>query len=109
MRDPHIVEAIRSKYAALLDDLDERGRRRWAAVEARALGRGGIAAVARATGLSDRTVRTGLKELDSPEPLAGARQRRAGGGRKPHTVTQPTLREAPGLPHYTCRDSLQDL
>ena len=44
MRNPHIVEAIRSKYAALLDDLDERGRRRWAAVEARALRRGRAAA-----------------------------------------------------------------
>jgi hypothetical protein len=94
MRDPHIVEAIRSKYAALLDDLDERGRRRWAAVEARALGHGGIAAVAEATGLSDRTVRTGLKELDDPDPLAGHRQRRAGGGRKSLKATQPTLQEA---------------
>src|SRR5947209_2159595 len=94
MQDPYIVEAIRGKYADLLDDLDERGRRRWAAVEARALGRGGITAVAEATGLSDRTVRTGLKELDDPEPLAGHRQRRAGGGRKPHTATQPALQGA---------------
>ena len=39
------LEAIRNKYVTLLDDLDERGRRRWAAVEARALGRGGITAV----------------------------------------------------------------
>ena len=94
MQDPQVLDAIRSKYAALLDDLDERRRRRWAAVEARDLGRGGITAVASATGLSDRTVRTGLKELDDPGPLAGHRQRRAGGGRKPHSATQPTLREA---------------
>jgi hypothetical protein len=94
MRDPHIVEALRRKYAALLDDLDERGRRRWAAAEARALGRGGITAVAEATGLSDRTIRTGLKELDDPEPLPGDRQRRPGGGRKPHAATQPDLQGA---------------
>ena len=75
MQDPQVLDAIRSKYAALLDDLDERRRRRWAAVEARALGRGGITAVASATGLSDRTVRTGLKELDDPGP------RRATSGR----------------------------
>jgi len=93
-RDSYIVVAPRSKYAALLDDLDERGRRLWAAVEARALGRGGIATVAEATGLSDRTVRTGLEELDDPEPLAGLRQRRAGGGRKPLEAAQPTLQEA---------------
>jgi len=63
MHDAIIIQAIEGKYIELLDDLDERGRRRWAALEARALGYGGITAVARATGLSDRTIRTGLKEL----------------------------------------------
>lgn len=94
MQDAEIVEAIRGKYIELLDDLDERGRRRWAAVEARALGRGGITVVALATGLSDRTIRSGLTELDAAEPLSGDRQRRPGGGRKPHTATQPGLRDA---------------
>src|SRR5438270_3221722 len=94
MHDTTVVNAIECKYIELLDDLDERGRRRWAAVEARALGRGGITAVAEATGLSDCTVRAGLKELADPEPLGGQRQRRAGGGRKPHTTTQPTLQAA---------------
>jgi hypothetical protein len=94
MQDAQTIEAMRGKYIELLDDLDERGRRRWAAVEARALGRGGITAVASATGLSDRTIRTGLKELDDPDPLAGHRQRRSGGGRKPHASTQPGLYDA---------------
>jgi hypothetical protein len=94
MQDANIVKAIEGKYIELLDDLDERGRRRWAAVEARALGRGGIAAVALATGLSDRTIRTGLKELDGPTPLASQRQRQSGGGRKPLAITQPSLRDA---------------
>jgi hypothetical protein len=94
MHDATIIQAIESKYIELLDDLDERGRRRWAAVEARALGRGGITAVALATGLSDRTIRTGLKELDDPVPLGGQRQRRSGGGRKPHAITQPDLPKA---------------
>ena len=94
MYDAKVIKAIEDKYIELLDDLDERGRRRWAAVEARALGRGGIAAVARATGLSDRTIRNGLKELDDPHPLLGHRQRRSGAGRKPHAVTQPDLRKA---------------
>ena len=94
MQDATIIKAIEGKYIELLDDLDERGRRRWAAVEARALGRGGITAVALATGLSDRTIRTGLKELDDPAPLASHRQRQRGGGRKPHTLTQPGLQDA---------------
>ncbi|MGL4461824.1 MAG: ISAzo13 family transposase, partial [Planctomycetia bacterium] len=52
MQDPDAIAALRDKYFGLLDDLDERGRRRWAALEARALGRGGV--VAAATGMSDR-------------------------------------------------------
>ena len=60
MTEERIVQWIRTKYESLVSALDERGRRRWAAVEARSLGRGGITAVAQATGLSDRTVRTGL-------------------------------------------------
>lgn len=91
MQDAADREALRQKYFHLLDDLDERGRRRWAATEARALGYGGIAAVAAATGLSDRTIRTGLAELDDPNPLASHRQRRSGGGRKPAAITQPGL------------------
>jgi len=94
MQDATIIEAIEGKYIELLDDLDERGRRRWAAVEARALGYGGITAVALATGLSDRTIRTGLKELDDPSPLGGDRQRQIGGGRKSHAITQPGLQDA---------------
>lgn len=94
MQDAAVCEALRHKYFHLLDDLDERGRRRWAATEARALGYGGIAAVAAATGLSDRTIRTGLAELDDPEPLGGHRQRRRGGGRPPASLTQPGLHDA---------------
>jgi len=91
MQDASIIAAVRLKYADLVADLDERGRRRWAAVEARSLGRGGIATVATATGMSDRTIRTGLKELASPPTLDPGRQRRVGGGRKPREVSQPGL------------------
>ena len=94
MQDALTIAGIRAKYVELLDDLDERGRRRWAAVEARALGRGGVTAVAAATGLSDRTIRTGLAELDDPAPLSADRQRRSGGGRKPQEAVQPGLLDA---------------
>ena len=94
MQEASTIAAIRDKYFNLLDDLDERGRRRWAAVEARALGWGGVTAVARATGMSDRTIRNGIKELDNPAPLASDRQRKPGAGRKSHASTQPGLREA---------------
>jgi Rhodopirellula transposase DDE domain len=94
MPDAILVEWIRDKYANLASELDERGRRRWAAVEAQSLGRGGIVAVATATGLSDRTIRTGIKELNDPQALASDLQRRSGGGRKRRQDQQPELMEA---------------
>ena len=59
---------------------DERGRRVFAASEARAAGRGGLAAVSEITGLACSTIGRGLKVLDEPLP-AGGRVRREGGGR----------------------------
>jgi hypothetical protein len=49
-------EAIRHRYTQLSPHLDERGRRMFAAAEARAAGYGGIAAVSRATGLAASTI-----------------------------------------------------
>jgi hypothetical protein len=82
MPNPKPVEVLRVKYLSLVNDRDERGRRRWAATEAMAIGHGGIVAVAAATGLSDRTVRNGIEELRSETPFVSIRQRRVGGGRK---------------------------
>lgn len=78
--------------------LDERGRRRWCAAEARSHGRGGIAAVARVTGVSRRTIDRGLVELDlerggEQEPLAAGRVRGSGAGRKPLSETDPKVIE----------------
>jgi hypothetical protein len=94
MQDVSNIELIRRKFLTLAEDLDERGRRRWAAVEAQALGRGGISAVARATGLARGTIRAGLRELADPHPLPSPCQRRQGGGCKPDWQTQPDLRRA---------------
>jgi hypothetical protein len=74
--------------------LNERSRRRWAAAEARSHGRGGIAAVARATGISEGTVRRGLLELDAGEELEAERVRRAGAGRPGILEREPGLSEA---------------
>ena len=84
-------QAIGERYRALAGELDERRRRLWAAAEARSHGRGGIAAVARATGIAQNTIRAGLRELGSGQPLEAGRVRRPGGGRKPITETDPTL------------------
>ena len=63
-------------------ELNERQRRLWAASEARVAGRGGIAATARATGISVPTIRKGIAELQAGERLEPGRVRRRGGGRK---------------------------
>jgi hypothetical protein len=94
MPDATVIQWIHHKYVQLLSELDERGRRRWAAIEASSLGRGGIAAVAAATGMSDRTIRTGIKELADSPHLSDDRQRKAGGGRKSRTEEQPELLDA---------------
>ena len=94
MPEAQVVEWIREKYVAIVEDLDERGRRRWAGAEARSLGWGGVAAVAEATGISDRTIRTGIKELDDPKAAPSNRQRRPGGGRRSREIEQPQLIES---------------
>ena len=79
-----LTQVIQEKFAAIESLLNERTRRRWAAVEARALGRGGIARVAEATGLSRATISAGLQELAAgPEDDdAAGRLRGPGAGRK---------------------------
>ena len=94
MPDAQVVEWIREKYMAIASDLDERGRRRWAAAEARSLGWGGISAVAEASGISDRTIRTGIRELDDPDASPANRQRRPGAGRRRREEEQPGLVKA---------------
>ncbi len=85
------MATLRSKHAALKRVFTERSRRVWAATEARALGRGGVAQVAAATGISASTIRRGLRELDAAAPLLPERTRHPGGGRKAATALDPTL------------------
>lgn len=98
MQNP-MTQAIKTKFEALAPLLDERTRRRWAAVEARAIGRGGITWVAEATGLSQTTIRAGLQELgipstSAPELAAPERLRRPGGGRQALVEQAPNLLKA---------------
>ena len=90
MAIPEGVEALlTAKSEEIFPHLDERQRRLLAAAEARSLGHG-IRVVARAAGLREGTVSAGVTELESgAEPLG--RVRRAGGGRKKLTETDPGL------------------
>jgi Rhodopirellula transposase DDE domain len=85
--------SIGQQFEALRPVLNELARRRGAATEALACGRGGISAVARATGLSHKTIRAGLRELQSAAGAAAtperARMRRPGAGRQRRAAQDP--------------------
>ena len=83
--------ALRMRFAALAPFFDERLRRVWAAAEARAIGRGGIEAVHRVTGLAHKTIRAGVADLDDEQLQGSDRVRRPGGGRTAEVVKDPEL------------------
>ena len=88
------IVAIKARFETLAPYLDERARRLFAATEAHAAGRGGVAAVSEATGVARSTIGRGLAELRSENARLTRRIRRPGGGRKPKIETEPGLLEA---------------
>ncbi len=107
-----VVEVLRQKYHMLKPELDERGRRLWAASESLVLGYGGLKAVVEATGLGENTVRRGCQELQATvgaPPAQVRRIRRQGGGRKPLTgADQELLTVLEGLVEPTARWEYHD-
>jgi Rhodopirellula transposase DDE domain len=90
---------LAAKFAVMRELLDERQWRVYLGTEARALGRGGIAAAARASGASETTVAAGAAEAGDREALgalARGRARRPGAGRKKAEDSQPGLEQALG-------------
>jgi transposase len=89
------IAAIHRRFMSLRDVLDERSRRLVAAAESVVIGRGGIAAVTQATGMSGQVVRRGMVELEAgarqSRPATAIRIRRAGGGRKKTVDVDATL------------------
>lgn len=116
-----IVNTIKGKFRALKSELDERGRRLWAAAEAISLGHGGVRAVSKATGIAESTIRIGRHEMKrkprKKEP-APRRVRKKGAGRKPlidkdgdllkllDALVEPTSRGDPMSPlRWTCKST----
>ena len=87
---PSVAAQMRSFYQSL----SEKDRRRYAAVEAAKLGRGGITYMAEMLGCKRHTITQGLRESGDPTALAQPRIRRQGGGRKPSEETIPGLADA---------------
>lgn len=116
------IDAIRIKYYTLKNELDERGRRMWAAAEAQSLGYGGIVAVSKATGIAESTIRIGKKEMKKTSTVKKKdsirRVRKKGGGRKSlisknenimillDSLVEPTSRGDPMSPlRWTCKST----
>ncbi len=85
-------DLIRDKYQMLAPELNERTLRLFAAAEAKYLGWGGIALVARAIEVSRDRISRGLQDLEAEKKLEPDRIRRPGGGRKKQVEGDPTLR-----------------
>src|SRR5437879_12478664 len=86
-------EMLAAKFGSIFPHLDEGQRRLLMGAEARALGHGGIRLVARAAGVREATVSTGVTELESGQAPLG-RVRRSGGGRKRVADLDSALRPA---------------
>src|SRR5271170_2551141 len=71
--------------------MDERARRLWAGTEAGAIGYGGVAAVARATGMAISTVRKGRDEARAGVSLADVVRVRRSNGERPYEVAHPDV------------------
>jgi hypothetical protein len=92
-------EIVRAKFQAMAPVLNERTRRLWAGAEAEVIGRGGLALVSAATGLSRTTIAEAIRELSElrekePKSEASGRIRRPGGGRKRLEENDPELQTA---------------
>ena len=122
MISPNIVDTIKIKYGALISELDEKGRRLWAATEANSIGHGGVRAVSKATGLAESTIRIGRSEIARtskiPKGQETRRIRKKGAGRKfiveqdcellelLDLLVEPTSRGDPMSPlRWTCKST----
>jgi hypothetical protein len=84
-------QSVREKWRLLKPTMDERARRLWAGTEAGALGYGGVATVARATGMAISTVRKGRDEARAgarPEDVVRVRR---SNGKRPYEAAHPEV------------------
>lgn len=72
------AKAVEGQMVKFFRSLNERDRRRYAAVEAVKLGHGGIEYISRLLGCDPKTIGHGITELESEEAFAIDRQRKKG-------------------------------
>jgi hypothetical protein len=77
------ARAARKRYREMAPVLNEQSRRRFVALEAKALGRGGVSLMSGISGLARSTIYHGLSDIRDNVMVPAGRVRKAGGGRKP--------------------------
>ena len=85
---------IESQMHNFYQSLSEKDRRRYAAIEAKKLGYGGIRYICRVLRCNDRTIVRGMSELEKLLAKDEKRIRLPGGGRKSILTTTPELEAA---------------
>jgi hypothetical protein len=85
------VRAAQRRYQQIAPVLNEQSRRRFAALEAQALGRGGVSVMARITGLARSTIYRGFSDVRNKVTPPPGRIRKEGAGRKKKAVEDPTI------------------
>jgi hypothetical protein len=85
------ARAARKRYREMAPVLNEQSRRRFVALEAHALGRGGVSLMARISGLARSTIYHGLSDIRHNVSAPEGRTRKKGGGRKSKTIQDSTL------------------
>jgi transposase len=90
------ITGLKVKIDAIMELLDEKERRLLLGAEANSLGHGGITLVSELSGVSQKTISNGKKELKNPTETTFdcTRQRKKGGGRHRIEQTQPGIKEA---------------
>lgn len=79
---PNYDELTEKSMKSFFESLSEKDRRRYAAVEARKIGHGGILYIATLFGCDQKTIQKGLSDLDDQDTMNMPRIRISGGGSK---------------------------
>ena len=85
------LRTARKRYREMEPVLNEQSLRRFVALEAQALGRGGVSLMARISGLARSTIYHGLSDIRDNVSAPAGRVRKQGGGRKKKSAQDPTL------------------
>ena len=85
------VRAARKRYREMAPVLNEQSLRRFVALEAKALGHGGVSLMSQISGLARSTIYHGLADIRDDISAPAGRVRKPGGGRKKKPAADPTL------------------